>query len=345
MRKNKSLLAVWLAGIAVFFALPGAASAQPVHELRLAHYLPPMHNMAANVLPDWAQRLEKASNGRLKITIYPAQQLLGVSEIFDGVRAGVADIGWSMPGATPGRFPAMSLMELPFIFTRADHASRVVMEAYEKGWMDKEFRGVKVLYLHTHHAGILSTKEEIRDLQGLRGKRIRFPSPAVRSLLQALGADPVGVPLPQSYESLERGVLDGVAFPFDAMQGIRLGELVKYHIDFPMYVLTFYLVMNQQKFDSLPADLQQIIMDHSGMQEAIAVGRAWDESEERSKLFVQNQGNHIVTLSPEQQRLWRERAQTIIEAGIKEADKAGLPGREIFDTAVKRAEQLRKDGR
>jgi len=335
---NKTIFAAWLAGIAILFS--GAISAQTVHELRLAHYLPPMHNMAANVLPNWAKRLEAASNGRLKITIYPAEQLLGVGEIFDGVRAGVADLGWGMPGATPGRFPGMSLMELPFIFTRADQASRVVMEAHEKGWLDKEFRGVKVLYLHTHHAGILSTKEPVHDLQGLKGKRIRFPSPPVRSLLHALGADPVGVPLPQAYESLERGVLDGVAFPFDAMQGIRLGELVKYHIDFPMYVLTFYLVMNQQKFNSLPVNLQQIIMAHSGMEEAVAVGRAWDESEARSKQFVQEQGNHIVTLSPEQQNLWRERAQTIIETGIAEANKAGLPGREMYETVLRRAAQL-----
>lgn len=334
----KYLVSGLLAGVCAF---SGLANAKEVHELRLAHYLPPMHNMAANVLPGWADRLEKASDGRLKVTIYPAGQLLGVSEIFDGVRGGVADLGWSMPGATPGRFPAMSLMEAPFIFERAEDASRVVMEAYEKGYMDKEFQGVKVLYLHTHHAGILNTKTEVRDLKALKGKRIRFPSPPVRALLTALGADPVGVPAPQAYESLERGVLDGVAFPFDAMQGLRLGEQVKYHIDFPMYVLTFYLVMNQQKFDSLPPDLQKIIMDNSGMEEAVAVGRSWDESEDNSKAFVQKQGNQIVTLSEEEQKLWRERAQPVIEAGIADADKAGLPGREIYDMAVRRAAELR----
>src|SRR5690554_2152207 len=179
-------------------AFSGIAHGKEVHELRLAHYLPPMHNMAAKVLPEWAERIEKASDGRLKITIYPAGQLLAVNEIFDGVRGGVADIGWSMPGATSGRFPAMSIMELPFIFKRAEHASQVVMEAFEKGYMDKEFEGVKVLYLHTHHAGIVNTKDEVRDLEGLKGKRIRFPSPPVRSLLTSLGADPVGVPAPQA---------------------------------------------------------------------------------------------------------------------------------------------------
>jgi len=334
----KHLLSGLLASTLALSSL--VVSAQDVHELRLAHYLPPMHNMAANVLPGWAERLSKESDGRLKVTIYPAGQLLGVSEIFDGVRAGVADIGWSMPGATPGRFPVMSVMELPFIFQRAEHASQVVMEAYEKGYMDKEFQGVKVLYLHTHHAGIINTKEKVTDLEGLAGKRIRFPSPPVRSLLQALGADPVGVPAPQAYESLDRGVLDGVAFPFDAMQGLRLGELVNYHIDFPMYVLTFYLVMNEAKFNSLPPDLQKVILDNSGMKEAIAVGRSWDESEDNAKAFVQKQGNTIVTLSEEQQKLWREKAQPVIDAGIQQAEKAGTKGREVYEMAVSRAAEL-----
>lgn len=323
-------------------ALSSIAHAKEVHELRLAHYLPPMHNMAAKILPEWAERIEKASDGRLKITIYPAGQLLAVNEIFDGVRGGVADIGWSMPGATPGRFPAMSIMELPFIFKRAENASQVVMEAFEKGYMDKEFEGVKVLYLHTHHAGIVNTKDEVRDLAGLKGKRIRFPSPPVRSLLSSLGADPVGVPAPQAYESLERGVLDGVAFPYDAMKGLRLGELVNYHIDFPMYVLTFYLVMNEAKYDSLPQELQMVIDDNSGMKEAIAVGRAWDASEDEGRAYVKERGNVFITLTPEQQKLWRERAVPVIDAGIQEADKAGLPGKEIYDMAVRRAAELQK---
>ncbi|MBC7204088.1 MAG: TRAP transporter substrate-binding protein, partial [Pusillimonas sp.] len=241
-----------------------------------------------------------------------------------------------------GRFPAMSIMELPFIFKRAEHASQVVMEVFEKGYMDKEFEGVKVLYLHTHHAGILNTKDEVRNLEDLKGKRIRFPSSPVRSLLTSLGADPVGVPAPQAYESLERGVLDGVAFPYDAMKGLRLGELVNYHIDFPMYLVTFYLVMNEAKYNSLPQDLQTIIDDNSGMQEAIAVGRAWDVSEEQGRAYVKERGNVVITLTPEQKKLWRERAVPVIDAGIQEADKAGLPGKEIYDMAVKRAAELEK---
>jgi len=332
----KRLLATTLCA----FALSPAYAQDEVYELRLAHYLPTTHNMAANVIPEWAKRIEDASDNRIKITIYPAGQLLGVTDIFDGVKGGVADLGWSMPGATPGRFPGMSVMELPFVFQRAEPASQILMELYEDGYMDDEFDGVEVLYLHTHHPGIISSKKKIENLDDLKGQRIRFPSPAVRSLLDAFGAEPIGVPAPETYESLDRGVLDGVAFPYDAMQGLRLGELMQYHVDFPMYVLTFYMIMNEDKFNSLPEDLQQVIRDHSGMDEAMMVGRSWDESEDSSRAFVLDLGNEIIQLSPEEEGRWTERAQGVIQAGIAESAQAGVKAQEMYDYARQRAIEL-----
>ncbi|MFN3936366.1 MAG: TRAP transporter substrate-binding protein [Gemmobacter sp.] len=318
-------------------ALPAAAAEVT---LRLAHYLPPMHNMAANVLPNWAERIKEQSGGRIEIEIFPAGQLLQVDEIFDGVQAGVADIGWSMPGATPGRFPVMSVLELPFVFSDARTASQVLMELHADGYMDKEFEGVEVLYLHTHRAGIINAKERLDSLEALAGKRIRFPSPAVRMMLERLGAEPVGVPAPQAYESLERGVLDGVAFPLDAMQGLRLGEQVKYHIDFPAYVLTFYLIMNKSRFDSLPDDLKQVIRNNAGMDEAIAVGQSWDDSDARGLEFVKGLGNEIVQLSEAEAARWRAAVEPGIEAFLAETEAKGVPAREILERARARVAEL-----
>jgi TRAP-type transport system periplasmic protein len=326
--------------VALSLALSAGAAQAAEFSLRLAHYLPPMHNMAANVLPDWAERIKEQSGGRIEIEIFPAGQLLPVDDIFDGVQAGVADIGWSMPGATPGRFPVMSVLELPFIFTSAEDASQVVMEFHEEGLMDAEFEGVKVLYLHTHGSGILNTRERIETLEQMEGQRIRFPSPAARMMLEHLGAQPVGVPAPQAYESLERGVLDGVAFPYDAMQGLRLGEQVSYHIDFPSYVLSFYLIMNQNTFDSLPEDLQQVIMDNSGMEEAIAVGRSWDESDARAREFVAGLGNESYALSEEENQRWTAAVMPGIEAFLDETEGQGVPAREIYERARERAAEL-----
>ncbi len=326
--------------MALSVALSTGAAQAAEFTLRLAHYLPPMHNMAANELPGWANRINEQSEGRIEIEIFPAGQLLQVDEIFDGVQAGVADIGWSMPGATPGRFPVISVLELPFIFHNAEDASRIAMEVYEDGYMDAEFEGVQVLYLHTHAPGILNTRERIATLEQMEGQRIRFPSPAARMMLEHLGAQPVGVPAPQAYESLERGVLDGVAFPYDAMQGLRLGEQVNYHIDFPSYVLTFYLVMNRAAFDRLPEDLQQVMMDNSGMDEAIAVGRSWDDSDTRAREYVAGLGNESFALDEAEQERWIEAVMPGIDAFLEETEAQGVPAREIYERARARAEEL-----
>ena len=328
----------WALGAAV--ALGAAQATAQEFTLRLAHYLPPMHNMAANVIPEWVDRIQTQSGGRIAIEVFPASQLLGVDEIFDGVQAGVADIGWSMPGATPGRFPVMSILELPFMFPDGETASRVVMELFEDGMMDAEFAGVEVLYLHTHGAGIVNSRQRIDTLEDMAGRRMRFPSPAARMMLEQLGAQTVGIPAPQVYESLERGVLDGVAFPFDAMQGLRLGEQVSYHIDFPTYKLSFYLIMNQNTFDRLPADLQQVFRDNAGLDEGVMVGAAWDASDVRAREYVLGLGNTIYSLTPEEEERWRAAVQPGIDAFLDQTAATGVPAHDIFARATARAAEL-----
>jgi len=334
-----SFRSVVLASSVMFLASATTAYSAD-YTLRLAHYLPPTHNIAANILPGWAERIHEQSDGRIEIEIFPAGQLLGVTEIYDGVRAGVADIGWGMPGATPGRFPAISVFELPFIFEKSEHSSQVLMEMFDEGHMDDEFQGVEVLYLHTHHAGGIHTKTPVRQKEDLEGLRIRFPSMAVRMMLDRLGAEPVGVPAPQAYESLERGVLDGISFPFDALQGLRLGEQVNYHVDFPMYTLTFYLVMNERSLAQLPEDLQQVIHDNSGMDEAIAIGRSWDESELSGIEFVKGLGNEIIQLSAEEEQRWIDTVMPGVEAFLEETEEEGVPAFEMYERAQNRAAEL-----
>jgi TRAP-type C4-dicarboxylate transport system substrate-binding protein len=311
--------------------LSGLAQAQD-YTLRLAHYLPPTHNQAANVIPDWVQRIEDQSDGRIAIEVFPAGQLLGIADIYDGVDAGVADIGWGLPAIQPGRFPMLSLMELPFQFDSAEQASRIAMTLLEEGVLDDEFDGVVPLYIHTHSpAGVHTRTEQVTEPGDLEGLRIRFPSAPVREMLAAWGADPVGVPAPQVYENLETGVLDGVAFPYEAMKGLRLGEQVSHHTELPLYTLTFYMIMNQQVFDDMPADLQQVILENSGMVEAVAVGRSWDEEDARGRAYVEELGNEIVVIPEAEIPAWQEPVNTAITDYLDGLEADGHSAREVYD--------------
>jgi len=331
-----------VAGVAALLVSPGLVSAAEFN-FKLAHYLPPTHNHAKNVLPKFAEDVERDSGGRIKITIYPAEQLLKVNEIFDGVKNGVADMGWSMPGVTPGRFPVMNTLELPFLFTKAEAATAAIHDLYQEGLMKKEFQGVRVLWLHTHHAGgIHARSKPVASLEDIKGMRIRFPSPAVKSLLEALGAVPVGVPAPQAYESLEKGTLDGVAFPFDAMQGLRLGEQAKFHTDFPLYVLTFYLVMNERSYGKLPDDLKKVIDKYSGRDSWLATARSWDQSEVNALAWVKERGNTVVSLSPAEKARWMNAAMPKLDEFLAETEKKGVPARTIYNKAKELADRYAK---
>ncbi len=326
----QSVRAGLLGAVATLMAFGGTALAQE-YTLRLAHYLPPTHNQAANVIPDWVQRIEEQSDGRIAIEVFPAGQLLGIADIYDGVEAGVADIGWGLPAIQPGRFPMLSLMELPFEFQSAEQASRVAMTLLDEGVLDDEFDGVVPLYIHTHSPAGVHTREAPVNAPGdLDGLRIRFPSAPVREMLTAWGADPVGVPAPQVYENLETGVLDGVAFPYEAMKGLRLGEQVSYHTELPLYTLTFYMIMNQQVFDDLPEDLQQVILDNSGMDEAVAVGRSWDEEDQRGRDYVQELGNEIIVIPEDEIPAWRVPVDAAIAAYLDRLQDEGYPSREVY---------------
>ena len=314
-----------LAAAALGWLLAAPIGAAAEFEFRLAHYLPPTHNHAQNILPAWIERVSAASGGRIDIELYPAGQLLGIAEIYDGVRNGVADLGWGLPAAQPGRFPRLSLLELPFLFASAEEATHAAMTLQQDGVFDEEFGDVILLYLHTHApAGIHTRTDPIVNVTDFDGQRIRFASATVRDLLAAFGAEPVGVPAPQVYENLENSVLDGVAFPYEAMKGLRLGEQVDYHSDVPLYVLPFYLVMNRQAFDSLPPDLQEVMLDSSGMDEALRVAASWDEEEGRGRAYVRALGNDIVTPTADQLAAWQARADGVVEARLALLEAEGI---------------------
>ncbi len=294
-------------------------------EFRLAHYLPPTHNQSVNVLPDWIGRIEEQSQGRISIEQFPAGQLLGIQEIFDGVRTGVAEIGWGLPAIQASRFPRTQMLELPFQFTSAEQASRVAMQLADEGLLAGEFDGVELLVLHTHSPAQLHTRLVGAMVpQTLTGLRMRFASPGIRAMLAAYGAEPVGVPAPQVYENLEQGVLDGVAFPYEAMKGLRLGEQVQYHIEVGLYVLPFYLIMNRQAFDGLPDDLQQVILDNSGVDEAVRVGQSWDAEDARGRAYVEELGNEIIVPGTAQRQMWMDAVAPAVDEIIAALEEDGV---------------------
>ncbi|MGE0233102.1 MAG: TRAP transporter substrate-binding protein, partial [Flavobacteriaceae bacterium] len=254
---------------AAAFALAASFAQAQEFNFKLHQFLPAQSAIPGNFLKPWAEKVEKESGGRIKIELFPSMQLGGKPpSLIDQVTDGVVDFVWTLPGYTPGRFPKAEVFELPFIAASAE-ASSQAFQAYAEKHMKEDFPGLKVIAVHTHGPGLIHSKTPVAKLEDLKGMKLRGPTRMVTNLLSKLGAEPIGMPVPQVPESLSRGVIDGAVIPWEVSVPLKITDLVKNHTQMGgsngLYVATFLFAMNKASYDKLPDDLKKVIDDNSGL--------------------------------------------------------------------------------
>ena len=334
MTKRRTLLGV--AGSAAIAALATsfigtAAMAQEV-TLKLHQFLPAQANVPKLVLDVWADNVEKDSGGRIKVERYPSMQLGGKPpELIDQAIDGVADIVWTVVGYTPGRFPSTEVFELPFMMTNARATSRAYWQIFDEHLKDTEFKDVHILGTWVHGPGMIHTKDPVTKPEDLQGMKIRGGSRSVNMLLTELGATPVGMPVPAVTEGLSKGVIDGTTIPWEVTTSLKVSELVHNHTEFEgkaLYVLTFVLAMNKDKYDSLPEEARAAIDKNSGEAFARLWGEQFDAAIDKFRSAAeQDETRTFTTLSEEQQEMWDAKLQTVIDAWIADTPN----GQELYD--------------
>lgn len=179
--------------LAASILLGASLTAQAV-ELKLAYFVGDQHAMSKWLIK-WSETLEKESGGRITVKRFPGSQMGPVQQHYDFVRTGQADVAWFLHGATPGRFPLTELIQVPYLVGSAEIGTKVLNDpGLRSKYLDAEHKGVKVLLLLTHQPGnVHTTKKPIRNVEDMKGLRIRFASPTIREFVAALGGTPVGV--------------------------------------------------------------------------------------------------------------------------------------------------------
>ena len=338
MLLRRSLIAGVCAGLITALA-PLSASAQE-HTLKLQHFLPAQANVPRLVLDVWADNVEKDSGGRIKVERYASMALGGAPpELYDQVSDGVIDIGWTVVGYTPGRFPSTEVFELPFMIDDARAASYAYWVMYEEG-MQEEFSNVHMLGTWVHGPGLFHTADPVEVPEDLEGMKIRGGSRLVNQLLEATGATPVGMPVPAVAEGLSKGVIDGTTIPWEVTTALKVPELVENHTEFEgtaLYTLTFVLVMNKDAYSALPADLQTVIDDNSGLEFSIFAGGSMADSDGPAREIAVEAGNNIITIDAETAAsVWKPVVDPIYATWIADVKEKGLDG----DALIARAKQL-----
>lgn len=321
---------------AALTAMSLAAQAQEV-TLKMHQFLPAQANVPSLVLDVWADKIEADSDGRIKIERYPSMQLGGTPpELINQVIDGVADIVWTVAGYTPGRFPQAEVFELPFMMTNAEATSRAYWEFAEANMLDTDYKDFKTLAVWVHGPGLIHSKDPITSVSDLNGVKLRAPTRTTTSMFAALGATPIGMPVPSIPESLSKGVIDAAVIPWEVTASLRVAELVNNHTGFgdeALYTTAFIFAMNKDKYESLPDDLKAVIDENSGMEFSAFAGKTMAGADEPSMKLAMERGNNIITLTPEQVAEWKEAADGVEATWIEDLNKAGYDGQAVVDQA------------
>lgn len=307
------------------------------YSFNLQSFLPAQATIPSKIIDVWADNVEEASGGRIEIVRYASMQLGGKPpELIDQVIDGIIDITWNVVGYTPGRFPSTEAFELPFIVTDARAASAALWHMMEDNIAESEFSDVKVLGNWVHGPGVIHANKPVNTPSDFNGMKIRGASRQVNALLEQLGATPVGMPVPAVPEALSKGVIDGTTIPWEVTIALKSSELVDNHTEFtgPMfYTVTFVLVMNWDKFNSLPDDLKAVMEDNSGLGFSVFAGGTQADADDAGRAFAADRGNAIVTLDADQSAAWADAAAPVYDAWIAEMSGKGIDGQALIDEA------------
>lgn len=339
MTKRRTVLGL-MAGAAMAVAASALATTSAMAQevtLRLHQFLPAQANVPKLVLDVWADNVEKDSGGRIKVERYAAMALGGKPpELMDQAKDGVADVVWTVVGYTPGRFPSTEVFELPFMVSDARAASSAYWQMFEKHMKDGEFKDLHILGTWVHGPGMFHTNKPVKTPEDLKGMKIRGGSILVNKLLQRVGAEPVGLPVPAVSEALSKGVIDGTTIPWEVTTSLKVPELVKNHTEFEgpaLYNLTFVLAMNKPKYESLPDDLKAVIDKNSGLEFSIFAGGTQADADGPARQKAVDLGNNIITVSAEDAKKWEEIVKPIYDEWIADMKGKGLDGQALIDEA------------
>ncbi|MEM9146864.1 MAG: TRAP transporter substrate-binding protein [Pseudomonadota bacterium] len=326
-----------LALLAAPAALATTATAAEV-TLTLHHFLSPKSNTHANFLAPWAEAVETASDGRIEIKIFPSMTMGGKPpELYSQVRDGFADIVWTLPGYTPGVFPRIEVFELPTVHQGSATATNRAIQAI---WPEvaADFEAVQPILVHVHAGNALHLRGEgARSPADLAGRRLRTPSRTGAFMIEAWGAEPVGMPVPALPQALAKGAVDGALLPFEVMPPLKLDQLTAVSVEGAdasrFGTAIFLLAMNRARYESLPEDLRAVIDAHSGLALADRAGEVWDSAEEPGRAAQRASGGAILALSPDEKAAFDALGASAVERWIGESTTRGIDGQALVNAA------------
>jgi len=331
-------------------APPATQVQQNVIELRFSHHNPPQGRTTVKFLNAWAKKAEDATKGKIKITMYPAESLAKSADNLQAVTGGVADMAWLTLSNWSGRFPLTEIMGLPFMglnsgkvdgrtLSGAGVNSHILQQIYEETpEMQAEWATVKVLFIHTGDMTFPCTsKKQIHTIADAQGLKIRLSGKYPTLMWQSLGASPLQIPMPDVYDAAQKGVIDGFSLPWSAIITAKLHEVFKYYSDLTTDQALFAVVINKDKWNALPKDVQDGLLSVSGIAGAEFAGESgWGSDVRDEALAVIKQQNldiQKIPLDAGEYDKFLAAGKAMWDKWVADMNAKNLPGQKVLEKA------------
>jgi len=308
-------------------------------EFKLHHFLSATAPVQTDMLEPWAERIEAATDGRVNIEIFPSMTLGGrAPELISQARDGVVDLVWTTNGYTPGLFPRTEVFELPTIFKNDPAAVNLAIGEVFDDLLAEEFKGVEVMFLHAHAGqGIHMRDTPVRSPADVAGKKLRIPTRTGAWTVEALGASPAAMPVPELPSALQKGVVDGAFIPWEIIPALKIQDQTEYQIEGYEEArwgsTIFQVSMNKARWDSLPEDIQQAFRDASGLEWLAEVGQIWRDIDDRGIEVARQAGNKHIVLTEEETAAFDEALAPVVDRWIEEVSGKGIDGEALVKAA------------
>jgi TRAP-type C4-dicarboxylate transport system substrate-binding protein len=281
------------------------------------------------LVKEWGDEVEKATAGRVTITVFPGSTLSPPMQVYDNVVKGIVDIGSTLLAYAPGRLPLSEVLQQPLGYKNGYQAT-MLANAYFQKFKPAEFNEVQVMYLHGAAPGFIMTKKPVAGMSEIKGLRIKANAENADIVIN-LGAAPVTMAVSETYDSLQRGVIDGALFPLEALQGFKIGEVVKTVIEnyALSYMTSMYVIMNKDKWNQISAEDQRAI-EKLNLAYIEKQGKLWVTADEAAKNFAISKGVKFLQPSTAEYNTTLEAMKPIWDKYVAMAKSKGLPGDEAL---------------
>jgi TRAP-type C4-dicarboxylate transport system substrate-binding protein len=307
-------------------AAAGSAVAQdkPVN-LKLSHFVPPNFILfrpnTGGGMDEWMKSIETASKGSIKFTVFPAQQLGKAQDHYDMAKTGIADLTMTTPGYSPGRFPIVSLAEVPLTIEDARQGSAAFWSWYRK-YADNEMGDVRVVNAYVMEPMLLHTRRAVTKPEDLKGMKLRPTHGTLGKFFTSLGASTSQVPVTEARDLMEKGIVDGLTLQYGSVIAFGIAKTVSHHLDLKMATGAVLTVMNKKTYESLSAGQKKIMDEHSTPFWAQRIATPWSMWDISGRdQIAQMPGHTIHRLSASDVAAWKKSAEPIVEAWKQDVKK------------------------